>query len=796
MHSTVGPEGMVGRFKPRHAWWVLVLGVLASAFTAWQVQRDVQQDAERQFANTCDQVTLKLRERLESYALILRGAAGLFGGSNEVTRSDWRAYVGTLQAQRTVPGVQGIGFAKVVPANQLEAHQAQVRAEGFRDYSVRPKGPRALYTAIVYLEPFAGRNLRAFGYDMFSEAVRREAMEQARDTGEATLSGKVELVQETGTDVQAGTLMYMPVYRSAAEPATLAQRRYALVGWTYSPYRMNDLMAGVLPGWQQREGKAVDLHIYDGPQPYAEDMIFDSKAARGRAAGGRPTQTRALDVFGRQWLLAFSDLRPAQPFESGKAWATLAAGLALSGLLFALMRSVIHTRATAARIAGQLTEEIRGREVALRESEAFKAAVLDSVPVAIAVLDAQGVILSVNAPWRRFAQGHAPGRHIDSPLQLPGSNHLLAIAGLAVTGGDAAATAAGEGLRRVLGGQVAHFSMDYPLAVRQGTLWVHMTAARMRATGAGAVVTYASINERKQAEEKLQLAASVFSHAREGIMITQLDGTIVDVNEAFTRITGYPRDEVVGRNPRVLKSGRQAPEAYADMWRSLAEHGHWVGELWNRRKNGELFAEMQTISTVRDAQGRARHYVCLFADITVQKMHESDLEHSAHYDALTGLPNRTLLADRLAQGLRLAHRHSQVLAVVFLDLDGFKQVNDEHGHEAGDHLLVTLARRMREVIRDTDTLARLGGDEFVAVLGDQGNSDTRLAVLGRLLAAAAQPVFWGTHTLRVSASLGVAYYPQADEVDADLLLRQADQAMYRAKQAGRSRYVVFGADPA
>ena len=307
----------------------------------------------------------------------------------------------------------------------------------------------------------------------------------------------------------------------------------------------------------------------------------------------------------------------------------------------------------------------------------------------------------------------------------------------------------------------------------------------------GSIWVYSDITERKQAEEKLHLAASVFTHAREGIMITATDGTIIDVNDTFSRITGYTRDEVLGRNSRILSSGRQEKAFYATLWRDLTEKGHWYGEIWNRRKNGEVYAEMLTISAVRDAEGNTRQYVALFSDITALKEHARQLEHLAHYDALTTLPNRTLLADRLQQAMAQAQRRLQPLAVAYLDLDGFKAINDRHGHDAGDQLLIALATRMKQSLREGDTLARLGGDEFVAVLLDLADVAASVQLLARLLEAAAEPVQVGDLVLQVSASLGVTFYPQREDVDADLLLRQADQAMYQAKLAGKNRFHVF-----
>jgi len=298
----------------------------------------------------------------------------------------------------------------------------------------------------------------------------------------------------------------------------------------------------------------------------------------------------------------------------------------------------------------------------------------------------------------------------------------------------------------------------------------------------------------QESEKRLRLAAGVFVHAREAIMITDAKATILDVNDAFTQITGYSRADVLGRNPRLLKSGRQGDEFYADLWNDLIKNELWGGEVWNRRKDGTLYAEHLTISAVHDAQGQPQNFVAIFTDITQQKEYQRCLEHSAHHDALTQLPNRTLLADRLQQAMVQAARRGHHLTVALLDLDGFKEINDTHGHAAGDQLLIAVADRMKRAVREVDTIARLGGDEFVVVLTDLTDTQASLPMLKRLLIAIAQPMQTGGLVLQVSASLGLTFYPQAADVDADQLLRQADQAMYHAKLAGKNRYHIFDAE--
>lgn len=301
------------------------------------------------------------------------------------------------------------------------------------------------------------------------------------------------------------------------------------------------------------------------------------------------------------------------------------------------------------------------------------------------------------------------------------------------------------------------------------------------------------ITQRKQAENRLQLAANVFTFAREGIMITRADSTIVETNEAFALLTGYTQEEVVGRKPCMLGSSRKNSEFSSALWEELESQGHWHGEIWNRRKTGEFYAAMLNISAVRNNKNRIDYFVALYMDITDKKNYEQQLVRSAHYDTLTGLANRVLFADRLNQAMAQALRHRTLLALIYLDLDGFKAVNDVHGHQVGDILLMTVAQRMQQVLREVDTLARVGGDEFVAVLVDLDTAEESLPIMQRMLLAASLPVLIEDAEVQVSASLGVTYFPQAGETSAEQLMQQADQTMYQAKQAGKGQIKVFQA---
>jgi diguanylate cyclase (GGDEF)-like protein/PAS domain S-box-containing protein len=299
------------------------------------------------------------------------------------------------------------------------------------------------------------------------------------------------------------------------------------------------------------------------------------------------------------------------------------------------------------------------------------------------------------------------------------------------------------------------------------------------------------ITERKQSEDKLKLLSNVFIHASEGILITDTQGHILDVNEAFTHITGYSRKEVLGKNPKLLQSGLHDKKFYDAMWQEVNGRGYWYGEIWNRRKNGDIYAEKLNINAVKDADNIPLNYIAIFSDITSIKKHQEHLEHIAHYDLLTNLPNRVLLSNHLERAMAQTNRQADHLTIAYLDLDGFKEVNDTYGHALGDKLLVTLTNRLKKHLRKDDIFARIGGDEFVVVLSSLSKEHDCIPLIKRLLTAASNPILIENNILHVSTSIGMTFFPQAEKIDADQLLRQADQAMYLAKQSGKNCYKIF-----
>jgi diguanylate cyclase (GGDEF)-like protein/PAS domain S-box-containing protein len=301
---------------------------------------------------------------------------------------------------------------------------------------------------------------------------------------------------------------------------------------------------------------------------------------------------------------------------------------------------------------------------------------------------------------------------------------------------------------------------------------------------------HSDISEHKQREDELRLSSTVFNLADEAMLITNAQNNILSVNPAFTAITGYLPEEVIGRNPRILSARTHPKEFYQKLWSSLIESGSWSGEVFNRKKNGETYVEWLSIKRVLNDKGELTHHVAVFSDITARKAAEGRMSHLALHDALTDLPNRILLTERLEQAIVLARRDKSRLGLMYFDLDKFKPVNDTYGHEVGDWLLKAVANRVIACVRESDTVARLGGDEFVVLLPNLEQDKDVLAVAEKIRAALEQPFLFAEASLEISASVGVAIYPEHG-ADERALTHNADIAMYRAKKNGRNQVVVF-----
>ncbi len=432
-------------------------------------------------------------------------------------------------------------------------------------------------------------------------------------------------------------------------------------------------------------------------------------------------------------------------------------------------------------LGGALINQLDKSHRELRERHRFSEALIDNMASITVVLDAACNVVRFNR-----AAEHTSGR---SEAQVIGQAYwslMIAEEDLAEVQAVFARLTAGE------------------TPIQHETHWVTASGGKRLIRWTRTVVTDErgkvryfiangiDVTEQKSDEAELRLAASVFRNTSEAVVVTDAQARILSVNPAFTELTGYTAPEVLGRNPRQIKSGRHDRKFYQDMWTSLLGTGEWRGEIWNRRKDGETFLAWQTISGVRDDTGAIFRFVSVFSDITELHVKDEQLRHQAYHDALTGLPNRLLLQDRLAQGLEAAKRHGTAVGVLFIDLDRFKVVNDSLGHDVGDMLLVEVARRIHSSLRRSDTVARLGGDEFVVVLHDVSSSSEVAEVVEKLIAQIVKPMVLQDHPVQVGASVGIALFPQ-DGSDVTSLMKGADAAMYQAKTAGRSGFRFFDA---
>ncbi len=514
--------GLTEWLAPSQLLSLIVLAV--SLFFTYQLWNEARNNAEKALQSDFDYLVResnrRIEQRMQTYEQVLRGAVALFAASDDVTRQEFHEYVSALRLDEHYPGIEGIGFSIPVPPAQKASHITAIRNEGFPDYSIKPEGERDVYTSIVYLEPFSGRNLRAFGYDMYTDPVRRAAMQQARDSGRAAASGKVTLVQDAGHDIQTGFLLYLPVYRNGAPHDTVTERRASFAGWIYAPFRISDLMAGL----NGEKSETLDVSLYDGNSVSGDALMHGDSEFNGiRQSPTRFVRAHHISIGGHDWTV-ITRAQPGfeQQIERGKAPIILRAGIAASVLLTLLAWLLVDDRA------------------------------------------------------------------------------------------------------------------------------------------------------------------------------------------------------------RALQAARQALRL-------------------------------------------------------------------ALYDILTDLPNRKLFTDRLLQALAKAKRDKAQVAVMFIDLDKFKPVNDQYGHAIGDLLLKEVANRLEECVRQSDTVARLGGDEFVVLLPYAKENHGDMIVAGKILKALSEPFQIAGQALHISSSIGIAVYPQDGDTE-KLLLKNADIAMYHAKKSGRNNVKFFHPD--
>ena len=621
-HAGVGNAGVTAipagqnSWRNRFPWVTLTIGLLITGAVTLQMKNNVEKIASLSFTSRCDAMQSKIIDRFDDYARLLQGGAAFFNASEKVTREQWRIFSRDQKFEKQLPGIQGIGFALLIPRKTLPRHLREIRHEGFPGYTIKPAGERELYTSIIYLEPFPGRNLRAFGYDMFSEPVRRSAMEQARDTGGAALSGKVVLVQESGVDVQPGILMYLPVYRKGMPVDTVAGRRAALRGWVYSPYRMNDLMQGILLPPASKVEEQLNLQLFDGMRPSPGRLLHGSPPPAKGMFRNDEQSTRQIQLKGQLWTLCFTQTGCSYfsaPYLS--AWLTMVGGAALTILIMALSSALQNTRIRAEKIARELTADLKG-------SEQFITDVMDSLSSNIAVLDHQGIIVAVNESWRTFAVENG----VSGDMTCDIGKQYLDCNG----DDDKGAAAALQGIRSVLAGGQERFDKEYACDTPENQKWFFMQVSRLRGTRRGCVVIHTDITQQKSAarrvrESEEQLRA-VFSLAAVGIARVKPTGEFMEVNDHLCTLLDYPRAELLTMTFQELTHPDDlAATVKTTMELLTGEIATFSLEKRYIRKYGAIIWGLVTVALSHGDDPSADYFVVVIEEITQRRLLEQQL---------------------------------------------------------------------------------------------------------------------------------------------------------------------------
>ncbi|MBK1681092.1 hypothetical protein CKO20_12005 [Rhodocyclus tenuis] len=603
--ETLSPQWINSALSRTSFAWLALGFLLLLSLGAWQYSaHEIARNNEERFQYRAQKQTEVLVGRMHDYERVLRGSAGLFAASETVSRQEWRAYVAQLQLGQSLPGILGTGFAMMLPKSALSAHEAAIRAEGFPDYRVHPPGERELYSSIIYLEPVSGRNLLAFGYDMYAEPVRREAMDRARDSGEPALSGRVQLIQENGRDVQPGFLIYLPVYRNGRPQESVEQRRLALVGFVYSPFRAFDLMRSIFG----TGGGDLEVEVYDDKvQP--ENLLYASE--RGARQARHQIDLQPV-IAGHRWTVRF---RSSAQFEADTAsplpMMILLGGLAFGGFLF----SVLYLNAR-----HRQGMEAAAAELARRRDEYLT--LVENVP---------GTVFrsGLEAPWHvqhisrgiEVLTGEPPARFLSGELSLGG---LIVAEDRAEVAAAVAAAIAGR--------------RSYDIAYRinspaGGVQWVSERGRAWydeagKAQWLDGVIV--DITEQKSAEEHLRAASlyarSLIEASLDPLLAIGADGTIMDANSASGRVVGVPRETLIGSE---FSRYFTAPASAAGFYRQVFELGYVIDyPLAIRQSSGEQIDILFSAIIFRDESGEVAGAVAAGRDVTRLRRAQLELEET------------------------------------------------------------------------------------------------------------------------------------------------------------------------
>tara|TARA_R110001592_G_scaffold326640_2_gene607533 strand:- start:1852 stop:3846 length:1995 start_codon:yes stop_codon:yes gene_type:complete len=599
------------------------------------------------------EATRQISNRIEAYAEVLRATAGFYRASERVTRLEFNKFISTLGLADYYPGIQVVGVSIIIAPENLDTHIDTVRSQGFPSYSVYPAGDRDTYTSIIYLEPFSERNLRAFGFDMYSDPVRQDSMRKATESSNMSMTGAVRLVQESGVNDQVGFLMYLPIYAEGKPFTTLTERRENIIGWTYAAFRMNDFIQAA----NEQHFEDLDIEIYDGELISPQTLMYDSHDFHSQTETTLASLQAIADIklVDHDWTFKISSLPSmSQRVDSNNASYISAIGIIISIFISFIVWLILTERQLAIATSKKVHKELIYEQQRLQN-------IIDGTRIGTWEWNIQTGETSFNEFWAA-----------------------------------------------IVGYTLSELS---PVSIKSWSNLVHP-------------------------EDREKSDALLKKH--------------------FSGELPFYECEVRMRH----KDG----------------HLVWVldrGKVSSRMSNGEPLLMFGT-----------------HEDISDRKEAEAILLYDIQHDPLTQLPNRSLLLDRLQRGILHAKRNSLMLAVMFIDLDRFKSINDTFGHDIGDKVLIEVANRIKLCLRESDTVARIGGDEFVVLLSTVESSQDAKMVAEKIRKTVSRDFNLQGRIMDVAASVGIAIYPEHG-LDVETLMRNSDTAMYFAKSNGRNSVKLY-----
>lgn len=737
------------RVKRRLLQLMPVFILAAGLLVTWQLVQLIklrdQARQEAEFSIRMDELVSGLEWRIEYHAQLLRGVAGLFSGSAPVTLAEFQQYVDGLHLEKKYPGVYALGYIPPEPV-----------------HSSGKKIPQS--AKIVVIGSHDGSNISLLRHVIVSSPGVHEIMDEAeRELSFSMLAVPVLSANERAMN-RNNVLLFFPV----VQRAVVEHSHFPVIskGMAFISLQIPELASEYLSREYSELSDFIRLQI-DVAREDKIERVFDSCNLCYQSSETRMQVTRTKNIFGNNWkyiLTALPDYPLVIASKEGYriAWSGITISLMLSLITMLLNRSHVRNN--------RVLQQVRMVNRKLEQKETLLRAIYDSTSMAVLLVGLDGKIIYAN---------HKAG---DMFSRTPEELIHLDYFSLVVGEQREEAKLSSEALLQC---NTPFYSCERCFIRGDNSLfWGRLSANMLRdvdGSASGIVVVIEDITARRQRDAEMRLASTVLDASPAGIMVTDPDCRIIRVNSVFVSMTGYTLDEITGKTPAVLASGEHGREFFEKMWRQIAENGRWEGEIINRHQDGHLLPEYLSISSVHDDTGRLTNYVGIFIDISERLKAQEKIQFLAHHDYLTGLPNRALLVERAEQAITLSKRYSRQLAIMFIDLNKFKPVNDVHGHNIGDQVLCLVAERLKSAVRSSDTVCRQGGDEFVILVPECSSYIGVQNLALKLKMALKEAYVIDGLVINLGVSIGFSIYPENGDT-LDELIHYADEVMYQDKK--------------